>query len=386
MKILIYRWKSYNYTDIIGTLRLMGHEVREIDRRLLSYDEDPGFQEEIGALLDREPVDFLFTVNYFAAISDLCESRRIPYVVWTCDNPLISMYHRSLFNSCNRIFTFDMTNYLELKGMGVERVYHLPLGVDTDRLDFVIASEGTRYEHEISFVGSLYDRNAYDRMEKELPDYLRGYFDAAIEAQLSISGGNILERLLTPEILSKIGELVELKKSEDSFSDLSLIFATTVLGFKTASEQRKRALIELSKRYRVDIYSDSDVEGMTGLKNHGTVDYWNEMPRVFHDSKINLNLTIPDIKSGLPLRIFDVLGSGGFLLTNFQAELPACFTVGKDLVCFESQEELTELCGYYLSHEDERREIARHGYETVKKEHQVRERLDLMLRICSESA
>lgn len=381
MKILIYRWKAYNYTDIIGTLRLMGHEVTEIDRRLASYDEDPGFAEEIGTLLQREPVDFLFTVNYFAAISDLCEKQGVPYVVWTCDNPLISMYHRSLFNSCNIIFTFDMTNYLELKSMGAKRVYHLPLGVDTDRLDSVVHAEGKHYDHEISFVGSLYERNTYDQLESSLPEYLRGYFDAAIEAQLSISGGNLLEKLLTPEILAEVSEYVTLEKSEDSFSDLSLIFATTVLGFKTASEQRKRALITLSKKHKVDIYSNSNVEEMTGLPKNGTVDYWTEMPRVFHDSKINLNLTIPDIKSGLPLRIFDVLGSGGFLLTNFQAELPSCFTIGKDLVCFESPEEMEELCDHYLTHEDERMEIASHGYETIKKEHQIRQRLDLMLKV-----
>ena len=186
MKILIYRWKAYNYTDIIGTLRLMGHEVKEIDRRLASYDEDPGFAEEIGARLQREPVDFLFTVNYFAAISDLCEKQGVPYVVWTCDNPLISMYHRSLFNSCNIIFTFDMTNYLELKSMGVERVYHLPLGVDTNRLDSVVSSDGKHYDHEISFVGSLYERNTYDRLENKLSEYLRGYFDYSRVTQLYI--------------------------------------------------------------------------------------------------------------------------------------------------------------------------------------------------------
>lgn len=385
MRILIYRWKAYNYVDIIGTLRLMGHEVREIDRRLASYDEDEVFAEEVGALLEKEAFDFVFTVNYFAAISDLCEAHHLPYVIWTCDNPLISMYHRSLFNSCNVIFTFDMTNYLELHEMGVEKVYHLPLGVDVGRLDAAVNAEGKDYSCEIAFVGSLYERNTYDKLEDQLPEYLRGYFDAAVEAQLSISGGNIIEKLLTPEILAEVSEYVTLKKSEDSFSDLSLIFATTVLGFKTASVQRCRALISLSKRHRVDIYSNSDVMAMTGLPKKGTVDYWTEMPRVFHSSKINLNLTIPDIKSGLPLRIFDVLGSGGFLLTNFQAELPANFTIGKDLVCFESPEEMEKLCDYYLAHEEERMEIARHGYETVKKEHQIRQRLDLMLSTLSLS-
>ncbi len=269
--------------------------------------------------------------------------------------------------------------------MGASHVWHLPLAVDTNRLDEVNAMEGKTYEHEISFVGSLYERNTYDKLEQSLPEYLRGYFDAAIEAQLQVSTGNLLERLLTPEIMAEVAEHVDLEKSDGSFSDLSLIFATTVLGFKVAAEQRSRALLRLSKRHHVAIYSNSNTKALIGLEKYGTVDYWTEMPRVFRGSRINLNLTIPDIKSGIPLRVFDVLGSGGFLLTNFQAEMPAYFENGKDLVCFESPEEMEEKCDYYLTHEEERVEIAAHGYETVKNKHQLKQRLQLMLEIVTDA-
>ena len=245
MNILIYRWRAYNDTDIIGSFRLMGHTVSEFGRKLVSYDEDPEFEAALSAELKHTHYDFVFTVNYFAAISEVCFSCGTPYVVWTCDNPLISMFHKSLFYPTNYIFTFDKTNELELKGMGVTQVWHLPLAVDTNRLDEVIALDGKTYEHEVCFIGSLYERNTYDKLEASLPPYLRGYFDAAIEAQLQISTGNLLERLLTPEIMAEVQEYVELEKSEDSFSDLSLIFATTVLGFKVAAEQRSRALRQL---------------------------------------------------------------------------------------------------------------------------------------------
>ena len=101
----------------------------------------------------------------------------------------------------------------------------------------------------------------------------------------------------------------------------------------------------------------------------GSVDYWSEMPKVFRASKINLNFTIPNIKSGIPLRVWDVLGSGGFLLTNYQAELPYFFEEGKDLVCFDGIEDLCEKVGYYLKHEEERCAIAESGYQKVKETH-----------------
>lgn len=115
-----------------------------------------------------------------------------------------------------------------------------------------------------------------------------------------------------------------------------------MLGFKIAEIERRRALIELSKHYKVNVYSNSDVSDLLRIQYCGSVDYWSEMPKVFRMSKINLNFTIPNIKSGIPLRIWDVLGCGGFLLTNYQAEIPYYFKEGEDLVCFDSLEDLCE--------------------------------------------
>lgn len=101
-------------------------------------------------------------------------------------------------------------------------------------------------------------------------------------------------------------------------------------------------MIELSKRYHVNVYSNSDVSDMLRIQYCGSVDYWSELPQVFHMSKINLNFTIPNIKSGIPLRVWDVLGAGGFLMTNYQAEIPYYFKEGEDLICFDGIEDLCE--------------------------------------------
>jgi spore maturation protein CgeB len=325
----------------------------------------------------------VFTVNYFAVISNACQRHGVKYAAWTCDNPLISMYHESVFNSCNYIFTFDKTNYLEFKGMGVEHIWYLPLAVDCNRIDTILAqaNDMPAYAADVAFVGSLYERNSYDKLKNKLPEYLRGYFDAVIEAQLNISGANIVEPMLTTEVLEQLQTYFSLEKSEGSFSDLGLIFQTTVLGFKIAEVERRRALIALSKHYQVDVYSNSDVSDLIRIRYRGSVDYWSEMPKVFRGAKINLNFTIPNIKSGIPLRIWDVLGSGGFLLTNFQAEIPSYFKEGEDLACFDGIDDLNEKVGYYLAHEEERRRIAANGYKKVKEHHSYVDRIRRILEI-----
>ena len=407
MNILVYRWNSYNYIDIIATFQSMGHQVDVIEQELESYDEDEAVAARLHDILQQKNYDFVFTVNYFAVISGVCQQMGIKYVSWSCDSPLLSMYHKNVFLDCNYFFLFDKTNYLEFKGMGVKHIWHLPLAVDTDRLDGLFkqdeqdaadsrealdgtqpAEQNSRHARKnatrdftggISFVGNLYEKNSYDELEKRFPEYLRGYFDAVMEAQLNISGGNIIEPMLTADILERVSEYFELKKSKDSFSDLGLVFATTVLGFKTASLQRQRALLALAAKFPVSLYTNTGGDTLLRVKNCGSVDYWSEMPKVFRYSKINLNFTIPNIKSGLPLRIFDVLGAGGFLLTNYQAELPAYFEIGKDLACFESEAELVEKCSYYLTHEEERQQIAKNGYVKVKNCCSYRKRLEFIL-------
>lgn len=392
MHILMYRWKAYNYRDIEQTFLLLGHTVDNIEQELGSYDVSPEFERVIEEKIRGTHYDMVFTVNYFPLISNVCERTGVKYVSWTCDNPLISMYHESVFHDCNYIFTFDKTNYLEFRGMGVKHIWYLPLAVDTERMDALLGApekagrrkvaqdpEMQKYRGDVAFVGSLYERNSYDKIKNRLPEYLRGYFDAVMEAQLNISGANIVEPMLTTNILEQLQEYFQLEKSEGSFSDLGLIFQTTVLGFKIAEIERRRALIELSKHYRVNVYSNSDVSDLLRIQYCGSVDYWSEMPKVFRMSKINLNFTIPNIKSGIPLRIWDVLGCGGFLLTNYQAEIPYYFKEGEDLVCFDGLEDLCEKVGYYLEHEEERKRIAWNGYHKVREKHSYIERIHTIL-------
>lgn len=86
------------------------------------------------------------------------------------------------------------------------------------------------------------------------------------------------------------------------------------------------------------------------------------------------------IKSGISLRVFDVLSCGGFLLTNFQSEMPEMFEIGKDFEVYENIEDLYAKTEFYLKHESERERIARCGHETIEKYYTVRHQLEKILR------
>ena len=54
----------------------------------------------------------------------------------------------------------------------------------------------------------------------------------------------------------------------------------------------------------------------------------------------------------------DIMGSGGFLLTNYQEDFLDDFQPGEDLVFYESEDDFLGKITYYLSHDAERRQIA----------------------------
>lgn len=107
------------------------------------------------------------------------------------------------------------------------------------------------------------------------------------------------------------------------------------------------------------------------------------MIEVFSHSQINLNLTnsfVGDLQQ-VKGRNFEVPGCGGFLLTGKAENLEEYYVPGKEIVCFETLTELTEKIKYYLSHEEERRQISRAGYERTLREHTYERRLRQLFHI-----
>ncbi len=379
MKILFYKWQVFNQSDIKNAFEQAGCSVS-------FYEEDSETRKSTDLRLLTDVIkeyDLVFSVNYFSRLSDACMLAKRKYAAWTVDSPMISMYHKSVFNPCNYLFIFDKFCYLQFKQMGVKNIFYLPLAADAKRIEFLIeqtpVSDLKKFESDISFVGGMYHKNSYDAIYDSLPDYLKGYFDAAMQAQLDIFGENIFDRLLSVDILQKLSDCVQFQNEPDSFSDLKLIFTNTFLGFKMAQIERIECLNMLAKNFNVDLYTDKSHDALHNINIRGTVDYNIDMPKVFNQSKINMNFTIRNIRSGLPLRIWDILAAGGFLLTNFQAEIPYFFENQKDIVYYENLYDMQKKAEYYLAHDDERMMIAANGHKKVNEFHSYHQRIAAIL-------
>ena len=118
MRILVYCWKAYNQADIITAFRRRGHIVDTFEVELGNFEKDDSFErifvEKLSGNNKAVSVyDAVFSVNYFPIISDLCgQFAGLKYICWTCDSPLSTMYHQSIFNEWNYIFIFDRFCYM----------------------------------------------------------------------------------------------------------------------------------------------------------------------------------------------------------------------------------------------------------------------------------
>lgn len=387
MKILLYEWNTFGQKDLEESLIRLGYKVDKIKYVFTDFEKDEAFEKKLTELFLLKNYDYVISFNFFQVISRMCNQFCIKYIAWVWDCPLLNLNSTAIYHPFNYIFIFDGTLYQQMKHeLHADTVYYLPLAVNTDRLDKLTVTEEDelKYRVEVSFVGNLYEkRNHYDEISN-LPDYLTGYFDGIMRAQMKIYGYNFIKEMLTDQIMEELGNYIDIRPGKNFVGDVRDIFADRFLNAKITGMERRAMLNSLSEHYEVTLYTGSDSSELPKVINRGYVDYYKVMPLIFRYSKINLNMSLRTIKSGIPLRIFDILGAGGFLITNYQSDIAEYFNIGEDLICYESEADLVEKVGYYLEHEEERKRIAANGYRKVKQFHNYEMRLKEIFRIVSE--
>lgn len=398
MEILFYRYNSICEPDILQVLRGFGITVHTEEMEMTDKHVTPAqCSKKVTEWILAHPLAFVFSINFFPAISYTCNHFKLPYVCWSVDSPVAELFSNALKNEWNRIFLFDRAQYAFFEPYNPDHIFYLPLAANVKRLEQVILSmtdaDFQAYDNDVVFVGSLYsEKSRYDKLLKDpscaahLSSYTRGYVDGLIQAQMKVSGYNFIYESLPERVIKEIASAdPAFYKGEDVFSDTDRYLAAhQYIGMKLANVERERILAALSEHFDVALYTHSDTAGLPGIRNMGGANTLTEMPKIFHAGKINLNITMRPIETGLSLRIWDVLGCGGFLISNYQAEIPEYFEIGKDLEVYENTEDLIGKIEYYLHHDTERMEIAINGFEKVAKYHTYEVRLAEMIHILGE--
>ncbi len=387
MKVLLLEWNGYGFPDVKEAFTSLGHELvtlpfpKDGDPR-----HNPAFEKELKQAIDRHHPDFLFTFNYFPVISFVAKETDTKAVFWIYDSPLVLLYCYTIIFPQNYVFVFDKALYEEFHRNNINTVYYLPLASNPKRLGsydinapaFVRSASFNRAD--IAFVGSMYtEQHTFFRRLKNISDYSRGYLDGIIEAQKKVYGYNFIKELMTPELMEDMHEDLPMEPNPDGVETREYLYAQYVINREITGQERIEYISEILKHHRLDLYTNDRDFSLPNCYNHGPVNPYDGAPYVFQKARINLNLTLRSITTGIPFRSFEVMASRGFLLTNYQADFDDCYTAFEDYAYFDSKEDLLSKIDYYLSHEKERAEIAENGYRTTLNNHTYEHRIEAII-------
>lgn len=386
MKVLLFEWLAVNQKEMADMLAKCGCQVFCLKLPFRSFVGDWEFEEKFETHLKENHYDFVFSINYFDMIAEACYRKSIKYIAWTYDSPTFMGDLKILPYETNYVFMFDRIEAERYRKSGFENVYHLPLAVNCERYDKIQLLNKRNagiLQSDISFVGRLYENNLAE-ITSNLDDYYKAFLNALVDAQMQISGCNLFGHIITKEFMEKISNSsfnrqmnkkdklpwdTETKEEEPSEEIPSNSLLIMKLNRAVTNRERLLVLQLLAKYHHMKLFSDQKSNVIKDAILCGPVDYYTNMPKVFKYSKINMNITLRSIESGIPLRCLDIMGCGGLLMSNYQREFDDYFQDGRDLLIYYSPEDALEKANYYLKpkHETERVKIAKNGYEIVKK-------------------
>lgn len=392
MTILYIEWNSFGNEDMKEAFQAEGHTLVCFPFSNKEGRHDETVESSLMGVLRKESPDIVFSFNYFPLISNVCKKADIRYISWVYDSPYVMLYSYTVINPCNTVYVFDKELCQEFSQAGIHTVHYLPMAANTNRLDELTtdtmpdapsrpkadAAPGLA-RYDVSFVGSLYTEkhNFFERMTS-LSDYTRGYLDALMSTQMNVQGYNFIQDSLSP-IMEDLYKALPMDPNVDGVETREYLYAQYVINRKITGLERAALLSAITQRHTLDLFTHDRTYSLPNLINHGPVDNVTQMPLVFKQSRINLNISLRSIKSGIPQRAFDIMGSGGFLLSNFQADFLDDFIPSEDFDFYESKEDLLSKIDYYLAHEAERQAIAANGHNKIAAAHTYRHRVREML-------
>ena len=351
--------------DSASALKELGHSVDFIDisgNKQLSVGQ---LREEI---ITKKP-DFVFTVDHAGLIPELLTEARIPFASWFIDSPFYWAGHEALRRSISSyclLFLWDRAYTKPLKEMGFKNVYYLPLATNPNVFKEIALSkeEKERFGCSVSFAG------------------------ASFSHALSLYEAYCRQKIRDPKIKVRLDEVIK-ELSQNPLLDIKNLTSglsleeefVKCLDFAGSSLYRKEA-VEAVAGLGLNLYGDDGwkelFKGQSFFK--GPIENRTDLPKLYNGSLINLNITKSQLRTALNMRLFDIAACGGFILTDWREDLERLFKVGNEVAVYRNKGELREKAAYYLTHPQEREEMAKRAKKKVLERHTFKKRMEKMIK------
>lgn len=384
MKIL-YVYGLSTEKNIVQTLRKLQCDVMEYPEVQDTSNMD---EEKINALVayvKEHGITHLMSIHLIYNVAVAAYWAGIKYISVIWDAPYLKAY--TVMGTLDNIWysAFDKLDAERMRQGGCPHVMYQPLSVNRENIlawkKRFLAKR--RYIHDISLIANLYEDNAYDRCLDLLPENMQAYFRSIFEeAAFKWDGVNRVYGKMGQEILEYMKLVSPTLKINNPYNVEDVrYFEAMYLIRKLANIERVCVLNLLAEDHDVYLYTYSEVDETLMPKVHRRppVQVGEATSFIYAGTKINLNIALKGIEGGTTQRIMDIMGAGGFVLTNYCEETAELFEEDKEIVMFRTPEELIQKVDYYLEHEEEREQIARVGHERAMNDYTYEKKIKRLL-------
>jgi spore maturation protein CgeB len=277
--------------------------------------------DPVNELAAQHRPDLVLALNGVVLPSEQVSALRqqgIRTAVWFTDDPYYTDWTIRIAPNYDYVFTLEISCVELYRRLGCPRVYHLPFAADPE--SFRIYPALPEFRRDISIIGTAYGNriDAIDRLAPVLSEY---------------------HTMISGQWWDRLKNFARLKRFI-------------------------RSADWMSPEETAQWYSGSKLV----INLH----------RLAGDETINQNSQGVPALSVNP-RTFEINACGTLQLCDARDDIARCYIPGREIVTYESIEELAAKIQYFMTHEDERREIALRGYRRTLGEHTYRHRLNQLL-------
>ncbi len=332
--------------------------------------------------------DFLLTVNHFGLdsegrLAELLERLNLPLASWFVDNPhLILSRHAGLARAGTVIFTWDADNVPSLQAQGYANVHYLPLATDATRFRPGLPPGPDHWRAEVSFVGDSMQRAVADSLAACAgPQALLEDF-AALAAEFGSASQRSVQGFLEARHPEHAAALRALGLAER-------LACESLLTWEATRQYRSSCVAALAGFDAVvagDPVGWSEVfQAEKTVRLLPRLDYYRDLPAFYPLSAVNLNCTSRQMKGAVNQRVFDVPACGAFVLTDDRAQLAGLFEPGREVLVYETPEDIAGLVQRSLQDVAARERMVQAARRRILAEHTYEHRLTRLLGVMRAS-
>ena len=350
-------------TAFVQTLIEFGHTVHFIDA---SDFNEADFVNTINGI----EIDYYISTNELNVIQKKSEFDN-SFLFEKMQTKIIFIHHDNLFSAFHSIsyvaskiealssigqrsyhFCLETSNVDLLKATGINNVAKI-----NHASEFAAAPIVTQSQWGVTFVGHLMSSlNLYPAESVSGGRHLQVMAWNRF-SQSSYAVQPAIKKLVhDPYFLASLGP--------DADKNMLATQQFLIAGLNKFSSPLRGQLISTIKNHRVDIFGGDLSYGkinnpllvlqQSNVHYQPATDNYQDASRIYQSSRINLNISSLQFDTAVNNRIFDVVLSGGFILTDKRSDLFNICSFSSE-ICFESAEEMNEKITYYSNTENNAR-------------------------------